>query len=48
MTLVVTCSLWLVHQAHMCRLHNNTAVTAESLWVEWRALLREIMLVKCR
>jgi hypothetical protein len=48
MSLVVTCSLWLVHQAHMCRIYNNTTVTIEeSLWAEWHALLCEIMLTKC-
>jgi hypothetical protein len=48
MALVVTCSLWVVHWVRICRIYNNTAVTAESLWAEWRVLLREIVLAKRR
>jgi hypothetical protein len=45
-TLAITCCLLAVHQAHVCRLHNNTAVTAESLQAEWCALLHSIILTK--
>jgi hypothetical protein len=48
MALVTTCSLWIVYRARIRRIYNNTAVTVESLWAEWRALLREILLTKCR
>jgi hypothetical protein len=48
MALVTACDLWLVHLARIHHIYNNTAVTVESLWTEWRVLLREIMLVKRR
>jgi hypothetical protein len=46
MALVAACGLWIVHRARTCRIHNNTAVTVESLWAEWWALLREIVFAK--
>jgi hypothetical protein len=48
MALVTACDLWVVHRARIRRIYNNIAVTVESLWAEWRALLREIMLAKRR
>jgi hypothetical protein len=42
------CGLWIVHRARIRRIYNNAAVTVESLWAEWRALLREIVLAKHR
>jgi hypothetical protein len=48
MALVTACGLWIVHRARIRRIYNNTAVTVESLWTEWRALLREIVLTKRR
>jgi hypothetical protein len=47
MALVTACGLWIVHRARICRTYNNTAMTIESLWAEWRVLLREIVLAKC-
>jgi hypothetical protein len=48
MALVTACGLWIVHWARIRRIYNNIAVTVESLWGEWRALLREILPTKCR
>jgi hypothetical protein len=48
MALVTACGLWVVHRARIRCIYNNTAVTVESLWAEWRALLREILPTKCR
>jgi hypothetical protein len=46
MALATACGLWVVHRARIRRIYNNTAVTVASLWAEWRALLREIVLAK--
>jgi hypothetical protein len=46
MALVIACGLWIVHRARIRCIYNNTAVTVESLWAEWRALLREIVFAK--
>jgi hypothetical protein len=48
MALVIACGLWIVHRARIRRIYNNTVVTVESLWAEWRALLREIVFAKRR
>jgi hypothetical protein len=48
MALVTACGLWIVHRARIRRIYNNTAMTVESLWAEWRALLREIVFAKRR
>jgi hypothetical protein len=48
MALVTDCGLWIIYRARIRRIYNNTAVTVESLWAEWRALLCEIVLAKRR
>jgi hypothetical protein len=48
MTLITACGLWIVHRARIRFIYNNTAMTVESLWAEWRALLREIVFAKRR
>jgi hypothetical protein len=48
MALATACGLWVVHRARIRRIYNNTVVIIESLWAEWRALLREIVLAKRR
>jgi hypothetical protein len=40
MALVTARGLWIVHRARIRRIYNNTAMTVESLWAEWQALLR--------
>jgi hypothetical protein len=48
MALITACGLWIVYQARIHLIYNNIAVTVVSLWAEWRASLREIMLAKRR
>jgi hypothetical protein len=48
LALITTCGLWIVHRARIHRIYNFTAVTVVSLWAEWSASLREIMLAKRR
>jgi hypothetical protein len=48
LTLVTTCSLYIIQRARICSIYNNITVTAASLWIEWRMLLRDIMLAKRR
>jgi hypothetical protein len=43
--LVTAQGLWTVHRARIHRIY-NTAIATESLWAEWSASSREIVLVK--
>jgi hypothetical protein len=31
MALAIACGIWIVHQAHICHIYNNIAVTAKYL-----------------